>query len=210
MRFLHRCCVLAALAAALFPAGDSLAQADEVPVGHFKINNPAMLNKARAEAVYQKVSEQMARGYRMSHRMEAEEYLGWTRQNSAPYMSATHGARYVSNYTNKAAKAYGQFEAAGMMPVGAVIAKDSFTATDDGQLHAGPLFTMEKMPAGFNPPSGDWKYVMIMPDGSFFGETNGEGSENVAFCIGCHAAVADQDHLFLIPKEYRAVSLSAD
>jgi len=210
MRFAALMTVTAALLLIALPVRPAHSQDEDVPVGHFKIANPASLDKAQAEAIYQRVSEQMARGYRVSRRMEANEYTEWTRYNNAPYISATHGARYVSNYANAKAKAYAKFEQAGTFPVGAIIAKDSFTATDDGQLHAGPLFTMEKMPAGFNPASGDWKYVMIMPDGSFFGETNGEGSENVRFCIGCHAAMEDQDHLFFIPDEYRQAQLAVD
>ncbi len=210
MRNARLVAILVTLIMVAFPVGSAHSQDEDIPVGHFKITNPALLDKVRAEAIYQKVSDQMSRGYRVSHRMEANEYLDWTRYNDAPYISATHGARYISNYANGKAKAYAKFEQAGTFPVGAIIAKDSFTATDDGQLHAGPLFTMEKMPAGFNPESGDWKYVMIMPDGSFFGETNGEGSENVRFCIGCHAAMEDQDHLFFIPNDYRQAQLTVD
>ncbi len=209
MGFARVMAIAAAPLIAGLTAGSAPAQ-EEVPVGHFKISNPASLSKATAESIYKQVSGQMARGYRVSHRKEADEYLTWTRYNTAPYISATHGARYVSNYANAKARAYARFENAGRFPVGSIVAKDSFTATDDGQLHAGPLFTMEKMPAGFSPESGDWKYVMIMPDGSFFGETNGEGSENVKFCISCHAAVASQDHLFFIPQDFRRAQLAVE
>ena len=68
----------------------------------------------------------------------------------------------------------------------------------------GPLFIMEKMAAGFNKPSGDWRYSMVMANGAFMGTTNGKGSASVAFCIECHASVAeDQDHLFFLPEEVR-------
>jgi len=209
MRYASLVTAAALVIVAALPIGRAIAQED-VPVGHFKITNPASLDMVQAEAIYQRVAEQMARGYQVSHRTEADAYVKWTRYNHAPFISATHGARYVSTYANATAKAFGKYEEAGTLPVGSIIAKDSFTATDDGQLHAGPLFTMEKMPAGFNPASGDWKYAMIMPDGSFFGETNGEGSENVRFCVGCHAAMAHQDHLFFIPREYRQAGLAAD
>jgi len=58
-----------------------------------------------------------------------------------------------------------RFEAAGRLPVGSVIAKDSFSVTETGGILLGPLFVMEKMPAGFNPASGDWRYTLIQPDG---------------------------------------------
>jgi hypothetical protein len=45
---------------------------------------------------------------------------------------------------------------------------------------------------------------MIMPDGSLFGTTNGEGSERMAFCARCHKTAGDAaDHLFFVPEEYR-------
>ena len=86
------------------------------------------------------------------------------------------------------------------MPVGSVLAKDSFEVTDRGDVITASLSLMEKMPAGFNPEGRDWRYTMIMPDGTLFGTTNGEGSERVAFCIECHiAAGRAQDQLFFIP-----------
>lgn len=89
------------------------------------------------------------------------------------------------------------------MPAGAVIAKDSFSVAPDGQVSVGPLFLMEKMPAGFLAESGDWKYTMILPDGSLFGETHGHNSAGMQFCIDCHLAGADYDYLLFLPPEYR-------
>jgi hypothetical protein len=90
------------------------------------------------------------------------------------------------------------------MPAGGRIAKDSFIVSPDGQVGVGPLFLMGKMADGFNAATHDWRYAMIMPDGSLFGVTNGQGSQNVQFCADCHAIVAgDQDSLYFIPEEYR-------
>jgi LysM repeat protein len=138
----------------------------------------------------------------------ARSYQGWTRVNTAPYVSATHGSRYVNNYPGPdAVDAYLQFEDVGAMPAGGRIAKDSFTVSPDGRVGVGPLFTMEKMPEGFNEASADWRYAMIMPDGSLFGVTGGQGSENVQFCAECHAIVADdQDSLYFLPEEFRLTS----
>ena len=135
----------------------------------------------------------------------AEEYQGWERVNTDPYVSATHGSRYVNNYPGpEAAEAYREFEEIGAMPAGGRIAKDSFTVSPDGRVGVGPLFIMEKMAEGFNEASDDWRYAMIMPDGSLFGVTNGPGSQNVQFCAECHAIVADdQDSLYFLPEEFR-------
>ena len=65
------------------------------------------------------------------------------------------------------------------------------------------------MPPGFSPRFRDWRYTMIMPDGSLFGTTGGEGSERVEFCGECHIAAGDQqDHLFFVPEEYRTKFLN--
>jgi hypothetical protein len=138
----------------------------------------------------------------------ARNYQGWTQVNTAPYVSATHGSRYVNNYPGPdAVDAYLQYEEIGAMPVGGRIAKDSFTVSPDGRVGVGPLFIMEKMADGFNAASDDWRYAMIMPDGSLFGVTGGRGSQNVEFCAGCHALVADdQDSLYFLPEEFRATS----
>jgi len=90
------------------------------------------------------------------------------------------------------------------MPAGGMIAKDSVVVNPNGTTAPGPLFMMEKMKAGFNADSGDWKYSMVMPDGGVFGVTNGAGSAKMTFCYECHMAVADaQDSLFFLPPEYR-------
>ena len=59
------------------------------------------------------------------------------------------------------------------------------------------------MQAGFNKASDDWRYTMIMPNGAIAGVTNGEGSQTVEFCIGCHQAGAVVDSLMFLPQEYR-------
>ncbi|MFQ5745262.1 MAG: hypothetical protein ACE5HV_17025, partial [Acidobacteriota bacterium] len=66
----------------------------------------------------------------------------------------------------------------------------------------GPLFLMEKMPAGFSPETGDWRYTMIMPNGSVFGATKGRNADKVQFCADCHGA-SDNDSMFFLPTEYR-------
>ena len=90
------------------------------------------------------------------------------------------------------------------MPVGSVLAKDSFAVTAYGQVFPGPLFLMEKHNAGFNANTHNWQYTLIMPNGQTVGTTNGKGSASVKFCYECHNAVAeDQDALMFLPEELR-------
>ena len=63
---------------------------------------------------------------------------------------------------------------------------------------------MEKMGSGFKPARvADWKYTMILPNGTVAGVTNGKGSENMVFCYECHMAMEETDSLFFLPEELR-------
>ena len=163
------------------------------------------LSSAEARVAYDCLSGSMTGGYAKAGVKDVQGYAGWTSVSSSPYQSATHGNRYVNNFANKyAAYRYRLFEKAGSMPVGSVIAKDSFLAKANGKLAAGPLFIMKKMPAGFSKNTGNWQYSMIMPNGKLIGTTNGKGSASVKFCAECHASVSEtQDFLFFLPAEFR-------
>ena len=174
------------------------------PRRHLREANPADLGPDEAEQAYSQLIARMDAGYRVSGDAVAARFRDWPRYNTGPYRFATHGRRFVNNYANETARAYGDFEAAGRLPVGSVIAKDSFTASADGQLRPGPLFLMEKMEIGFNYVTGDWRYTMIMPDGVVFGVTKGENEERVEFCIGCHLSREEFDHLYFVPEAVRA------
>ena len=173
------------------------------PRRHYRLRDPESLDPERAAEIYAIARAAMSVGYPLSGLEVARNYLDWRRYNSAPYLSATHGNHYLNNYANERARAYGEFEAAGRMPVGAVIAKDSFSVTESGGILLGPLFVMEKRPQGFNYVSGDWKFTLVRSDGMLFGETNGPGAGRVEYCITCHLARERYDHLYFIPKEYR-------
>ena len=173
------------------------------PRRHFRANNPASLNDEDAERIYADLKSRLEQAYRRSGDPSAIAYQGWTRYNTAPYRSASHGNRFINNFANDKARSYGRYEEAGRLPVGSVVVKDSFTVSEDGTVTPGPLFVMEKMETGFNYVSGNWRYIMVEGDGTLFGVTKGPGSKKVEFCIGCHLAVEEQDHLHFIPAEYR-------
>ncbi len=175
---------------------------DLVPKRHFKIERPANLSAAEALAIYANIADDMARGYAVSRELAAERFRKWRRYNSAPYRSATHGHRYVNNYANAKASRYGKLKPGEKMPPGALLAKDAFTVSADGDVYGGPLFIMEKLGQGVSPETGGWRYVMIMPDGSYFGDSTGDGAKRVEFCDGCHQ-ISGADRLYFIPEKYR-------
>lgn len=182
---------------------EGVRQDANAPRQHFRLKNPAQISDDDAEAIYAALQVKMAKAYATSGIAAAREYQNWQRYNSAPFQSAAHGRRLVNHYANQIASAYGAFEKAGILPVGSVIAKDNITVIGKNKIHPGALLLMEKMPTGFNYVSGDWRYTMIMPDGSLFGTTNGAGSKKVKFCIACHLAAEKHDHLHFPPKMFR-------
>ena len=62
---------------------------------------------------------------------------------------------------------------------------------------------MEKLKPGSDPENADWRYVEIMPDGTYLGDTMGDNADEVAFCHTCHKAMASRDFLFFVPRKYR-------
>lgn len=192
------------IALAVFATVNHARAQQGAPTKHFSVSNPAELSDADAEDIYRRMSAPLKKGYLLSNHPVARAYQSWSRVNTAPYRSETHGERFVNNYANGMGRAYGSFENAGELPAGSIVAKDSFAVTEAGGVFAGPLFVMEKMPKGFNAKSRDWRYTMIMPDGSVFGVTEGPDSQKVDFCITCHErAGADNDHLYFLPEAYR-------
>ncbi len=179
----------------------------EKPRRHFRLRNPARIPAAEAERIYRIALQSMRTGYSEAGVDAIQGYDKWPRYNRSPYLSSTHGNHLVNNYANDIARNYGRFEKAGILPVGSIIAKDSFAVTRSGLILLGPVFLMEKMPAGFNYVSADWRYTMIRPDGRILGTTGGKNSDRVEYCAACHQFRAQQDQLYFIPKKFRAKNL---
>ena len=173
--------------------------------GLIAVATAADLTDAEATKTYNELLPDMLERYGKAGDSISAEYSSWKRFNSAPYISGTHGKRYVNNFANDiAAQSYGKYEELTEMPVGSVLAKDSFKITKKGKIKPGPLFLMEKMESGFNADSQDWKYSAIMPNGKVMGVTGGAKSKKVKFCYACHIAMGSKtDSMTFLPKEYR-------
>ncbi len=163
------------------------------------------MTAAEAVAAYDCLEPTTTAAYGKSDNSRALEFRTYRIYSKQPYISGTHGNRFVMNYGNAAAKNYGAYENAGVFAAGSVLAKPSFSVKGNGKATLGPLFLMEKMEAGFSSASDDWRYTMVMPDGSMFGTTKGKGSAKVEFCVGCHMSVAPEaDSMMFLPADYRA------
>ncbi|WP_170754663.1 cytochrome P460 family protein [Ruegeria lacuscaerulensis] len=180
----------------------SAAAQSESESAHLAIENPAELSKEEASGIYSSLQKRMARGYASAQMEIIRNYQSWPLFNDAPYISETHGRRFVNSYANRMAHNYGTLTEGEKLPMGSVLAKDSMTVTDTGNTHPGALFVMEKLAEGVSPDTADWRYIMVMPDGSVFGDTMGDRASAVAYCHDCHEAVADRDYTFYVPEEY--------
>ena len=90
---------------------------------HFRAENAEDLEEAEIAKVYDDLKSELARRYDVAELASVTGYQSWTRYNRVPYVSATHGNRFVNNYANKTASAYGRYEKAGILPVGSVIGR---------------------------------------------------------------------------------------
>jgi hypothetical protein len=120
------------------------------PTRHFRVQNPARFSDGDAVSIYDRIRDDVVAAYRLSPDPVTDRYYTWRRYNRTPYLSVTHGDRYVNSCANLLARSYGQRGDA-PMPTGAVLAKDSFTVTAQGDVSTGPPFLMEKMTPGFAP-----------------------------------------------------------
>ena len=182
------------LLAGLTAAGDSF-----VPDRHFALEHPATLDPAAAERAYAQIVDDMAARFATSGEPAARAYRRWWRANRSPFLSARHGGRYVNAYVNRPARAYGNLQPGETMPVGSIIAKDSVSVETSGSVLPGALALMEKMPPGHDARARDWRYVLILPDGSIFADSSGTNPAGTDFCVTCHATRGAADHLFLMP-----------
>lgn len=171
---------------------------------HIFLENPAENAEKEAGRIYRTLMGEMEISYEMSGITEIKDYQSWRAFNSLPYLSETHGRRYVNNYANKTGANYGNLAKGEHFKPGTVLAKDSLTLTDNGQFFPGALFIMEKLAEGANPKTADWRYIMVSPDGSVIGDTTGDEPANVDYCHDCHEVRADYDYVFFIPEEFRA------
>lgn len=171
---------------------------------HPAIADPASLSPRRAEEIYQAIRRRLRDQYARSGDPLFLAYQDWKRFTRLPYRAGSHGERFVHHYVNRRAEKYGGYEAAGPLPVGSIVIKDSFTVTRQGQVMHGPLFLMEKMPEDFRSGAGTWRFMMLRADGSVVGLTGGRNENAVKFCAECHAkAGAEHDYLYFMPEEAR-------
>lgn len=154
--------------------------------------DPFDFDQSEIDALYACVVDDLAAGYAAEGDEIGSAYRTWTATATGPYNPGPHGERFLNTFANDvAAETYNQYGFGDdfAMPVGSVLAKESYKLRKDGTPRLGPLFIMTKVEAGTEAEEfGNWVYSGLQPNGKTMGVKQ-------SFCHNCHQAFADQDSL---------------
>lgn len=156
-----------------------------------------------AHEVYLCLEKKMFEGYNTGPKKwvnpsHVGQYRTWKAASTLPANPGVHSERFLFTYVNPVgAEAYTKFAEGVAMPVGTVIAKESFNINSKGKASAGPLFFMEKVAAGTSPKTGDWFYTMVGANGK------PQGVNVYKACHACHTGYEDTDFLGYPEEEVR-------
>lgn len=147
--------------------------------------------QADVERLYDCVKDSLAEGYGKEGHAIGANYRSWKVTATRPADPGPHSERFLLTFANDIA--YGEYvkwrdEGGFSMPVGSILAKESYKLNKEGKAAIGPLLIMTKLKAGEAPEYGDWLYTGVNPAGKEF-----EVSQK--FCHDCHSAYEHQDFL---------------
>jgi hypothetical protein len=144
------------------------------------------LTGEEAAKVYDCIAAELNAGYRAGPKgwipaAFVNDYRTWTKASSFPAAPGFHGERFLTTWVNSVGAAeYLKYAENPTIPAGTVIAKESFAVNAAGKVEKGPLFIMQKAPAGASPKSDDWYYMMVLPNGAPM------AVEVMSACSECH------------------------
>lgn len=115
----------------------------------------------------------------------------YAKLSATRFVSAGHasGRFEVEVYANELGQV-GMGKRTGDFARGAVFVKEHWERAPEGS-KPGPLMAMEKMPPGFDTEHGDWRYVVVSPEGELLSDGKPDG------CVLCHDD-APHDRIFLV------------
>ena len=149
------------------------------------------LTTEQVQGLYDCIKDKLQEGYAASGDARTTEYKSWKPAATAPAAPGMHGKRFLYTFANDVAfEEYVKYsDERGPMPVGSVLAKESFNVNKKGKVKKGPLFFMTKVAAGGEAKDfGDWVYAAYSPKGKPM-------KIKQKFCHGCHGGYEDQDAL---------------
>lgn len=154
--------------------------------------DPIDFDQTEIDALYACIVDDLAAGYAAEGHEIGSIYREWQVTATGPYNPGPHGDRFLLTFANDIGFAeYVKYAFADdlEMPVGSVLAKESYSLRGDGTPRPGPLFIMTKVEAGGEAAEfGNWVYSAVQPNGKNMGIKQ-------SFCHDCHKAFADQDSM---------------
>lgn len=147
---------------------------------------PGDMTHEEALKVYQCIADELYAGYNevdpgWKHADIVGDYRDWVQVSTIPAAPGFHGGRFLVTWVNETgAEAYTQYAEDPQIPVGTLIAKESFQVTEAGELQRGPLFLMEKVETEASPDTMGWYYMAVAPNG------NPMGIDPWKDCNECH------------------------
>ena len=160
------------------------------------------LSDEQVQALYDCIKAELREGYASQGGALTAEYSSWKAAATLPAAPGVHGKRFLFTFVNDIGfDEYVKFsDERGPMPVGTVVAKESFNVSKKGQVKKGPLFFMTKAAAGGESDQyGNWVYAAFSPKGKTM-------KIKQSFCHNCHKAFEDQDALGYPVEDYRISS----
>lgn len=156
------------------------------------------LTDAQVVELYECIKGELREGYSSQGDERATAYQSWGAAATVPGGVGNHGSRFLTTFVNDTGYLeYVRFKDEGVkMPVGTVIAKESFNVNKKGKVKRGPLFFMEKVAAGEADEFGNWVYSALQPKGKVM-------KIKQSFCHNCHTNFEDQDSLGYPEEDYR-------
>lgn len=160
--------------------------------------DPWELTDAEVNTLYACMSDKMVEGYTKGDNPVAAVYRDWAATATRPALEGSHQERYLMTFANDlAAPEYLKFAEEGVeIPVGGILAKESFKVRAEGVTAVGPLFIMEKVGLDQAPDTMGWLYSGVLPNGKPL-------NFQQAFCHDCHVNWESQDALAYPLEEVR-------
>ncbi|HID67018.1 MAG TPA: recombinase [Roseibacterium sp.] len=147
--------------------------------------------QAQIDALYECVRDDLPAAYGAGDDEVAAVYREWGAVATGPAAPGFHGGRFLNTFVNEVGYAayitYEDDDEAFEVPVGTVIAKESYTLRD-GAPRIGPLFIMTRVATDESPDTDGWIYAGVQPNGNPM-------SVSQSFCADCHSGYSFSDSL---------------
>jgi len=158
------------------------------------------LTAEEAQAGFACLSASLPAIYGASPHVLTRQFGDWARVDRAPFEVAALENRYAAVYANERALSedLGNLHRDRGYHVGATLAAVTFSVEPGGALTLGPLVFVEKMPPGYTPLQGNWRYTFVGPKGDVQAVTMGTKAEEITLCAECTHNEADLLYLSLL------------